>query len=319
MYSRILATGSYVPSKVRTNEDLEKMVDTSDEWITTRTGIKSRHIADKSETVASMAYNAAKKALESAQIDASEIGLIVFATTSSSHAFPSSACQLQGLLGITDSISFDVAAACSGFVYALSIADQFIKTGQVKKALVIGSDVLSRHLDEEDRSTVILFGDGAGAVILEASEQQGIIATHLHSNSSDHYAQILKLPIANMHNLDNNNYLQMIGNDTFKVAVKELANVVAETLEKNNLNKQDIDWLVPHQANLRIIAATAKKLEMDLSKVILTLDKHGNTSAASVPLALDEGVRSGRIKRGQILLLEAFGGGLTWGSALVKY
>ncbi|OBX04506.1 3-oxoacyl-ACP synthase [Gallibacterium genomosp. 3] len=316
MYSRILATGSYLPQQIRTNADLEKMVDTSDEWISVRTGIKERRIAAANETVATMGYEAAKQCLVVANIDVNEIDLILVATTSSSHAFPSAACQIQQLLNIEDAISFDLAAACSGFVYALSVADQFIRTGKVKKALVIGSDLLSRRLDEQDRGTVILFGDGAGAVILEASDQQGIISTHLHASGKD--SGILSLPI-NLPNAETPEYLTMQGNETFKIAVRELANVVEETLQANQLEKEQIDWLVPHQANLRIISATAKKLNMDLSQVVVTLDRHGNTSAASIPTALDEAVRDGRIQRGQLLLLEAFGGGLTWGSALIRY
>ncbi|OBW93668.1 3-oxoacyl-ACP synthase [Gallibacterium genomosp. 3] len=316
MYSRILATGSYLPQQIRTNADLEKMVDTSDEWISVRTGIKERRIAAANETVATMGYEAAKQCLAVANIDVNEIDLILVATTSSSHAFPSAACQIQQLLNIEDAISFDLAAACSGFVYALSVADQFIRTGKVKKALVIGSDLLSRRLDEQDRGTVILFGDGAGAVILEASDQQGIISTHLHASGKD--SGILSLPI-NLPNAETPEYLTMQGNETFKIAVRELANVVEETLQANQLEKEQIDWLVPHQANLRIISATAKKLNMDLSQVVVTLDRHGNTSAASIPTALDEAVRDGRIQRGQLLLLEAFGGGLTWGSALIRY
>lgn len=316
MYSRILATGSYLPQQIRTNADLEKMVNTSDEWISVRTGIKERRIAAANETVATMGYEAAKQCLAVANIDVNEIDLILVATTSSSHAFPSAACQIQQLLNIEDAISFDLAAACSGFVYALSVANQFIRTGKVKKALVIGSDLLSRRLDEQDRGTVILFGDGAGAVILEASDQQGIISTHLHASGKD--SGVLSLPI-NLPNAEAPEYLTMQGNETFKIAVRELANVVEETLQANQLEKEQIDWLVPHQANLRIISATAKKLNMHLSQVVVTLDRHGNTSAASIPTALDEAVRDGRIQRGQLLLLEAFGGGLTWGSALIRY
>ena len=317
MYSRILATGSYLPQNIRTNADLEKMVDTSDEWIVERTGIKQRRIADADETVATMGFEAAKKALETAAINPQEIDLVLVATTSSSYAFPSSACQIQAMLGISDAIAFDVAAACSGFVYALSVADQFIRTGQVKKALVIGSDLFSRTLNNEDRGTVILFGDGAGAVILEASEQPGILSTHLHSSGEN--ADILFLKNQARGTDTSAEYLEMQGNATFKVAVRELANVVEETLAANKLDKTAIDWLVPHQANLRIISATAKKLEMDMSQVVVTLDRHGNTSAGSVPSALDEAVRDGRIQRGQLILLEAFGGGLTWGSALIRF
>lgn len=316
MNSRILSTGSYLPSHIRTNADLEKMVDTSDEWIVTRSGIRERRIAAADETVATMGFEAAKNAIEAAQINPQDIELIIVATTSHSHAYPSAACQVQGLLNIDDAISFDLAAACTGFVYALSVADQFIRAGKVKKALVIGSDLNSRKLDETDRSTVVLFGDGAGAVILEASEQEGIISTHLHASADKNNALVLAQP---ERGIEKSGYIEMQGNETFKLAVRELSNVVEETLLANNLDKKDLDWLVPHQANLRIITATAKKLEMDMSQVVITLDKYANNSAATVPVALDEAIRDGRIQRGQLLLLEAFGGGWTWGSALVRF
>ena len=316
MNSRILSTGSYLPSYIRTNAELEKMVDTSDEWIVTRSGIRERRIAAADETVATMGFEAAKNAIEAAQINPQDIELIIVATTSHSHAYPSAACQVQGLLNIDDAISFDLAAACTGFVYALSVADQFIRAGKVKKALVIGSDLNSRKLDETDRSTVVLFGDGAGAVILEAGEQEGIISTHLHASADKNNALVLAQP---ERGIEKSGYIEMQGNETFKLAVRELSNVVEETLLENNLDKKDLDWLVPHQANLRIITATAKKLEMDMSQVVVTLDKYANNSAATVPVALDEAVRDGRIQRGQLLLLEAFGGGWTWGSALVRF
>lgn len=316
MNSRILATGSYLPTRVRTNADLEKMVETSDEWIVTRSGIRERRLAAEHETVATMGFEAARKALETAKIDPNEIDLVIVGTTSNSHAYPSAACQIQGMLNIDDAISFDLAAACTGFVYALSVADQFIRTGKVKKALVIGSDLNSRNLDETDRSTVILFGDGAGAVILEASEEEGIISTHLHAVADKN--DVLVLPHARRDD-EKSGYIAMQGNETFKLAVRELSNVVEETLTANNLDKKDLDWLVPHQANLRIIAATVKKLDMTLEQAVVTLDKYANTSAASVPVSLDEAVRDGRIRRGQLLLLEAFGGGWTWGSALVRF
>ncbi|WP_025289809.1 beta-ketoacyl-ACP synthase III [Bibersteinia trehalosi] len=316
MNSRILATGSYMPAQIRTNADLEKMVDTSDEWIFTRSGMRERRIAADDETVSSIGYLAAKNALEMANIDPQEIDLIVVATTSNSHAYPSAACQIQGMLGIDDAIAFDVAAACTGFVYALGIADQFVKTSKVKKALVVGADINSRKLNPEDRTTLVLFGDGAGAVILEASEQEGILSTHLHSSSDKTSALVLP----NENRQDNQSgYISMQGQATFKLAVRELANVVEETLAENNLDKSELDWLIPHQANIRIISATADKLGMDMSQVVLTVEKYGNTSAATVPVALDEAVRDGRIKRGQLLLLEAFGGGWTWGSALVRF
>lgn len=317
MYTKILGTGSYLPVQVRTNADLETMVETSDEWIVTRTGIHERRIATEEETVALMGASAAEKALEMSGIDKQDIGMIVVATTSGSHAFPSAACQIQNALGINDCIAFDVAAACSGFVYALSIADQFIKAGSVKHALVIGADRLSHALDPNDRGTIILFGDAAGAAVVGASEDEGIISTHLHSDGR--FGDLLALPYQRKENEDLPAYVTMAGNEVFKVAVRELAHIVDETLEANNIDKSELDWLVPHQANLRIISATAKKLDMTMDKVVVTLDRHGNTSAASVPTALDEAVRDNRIQRGQLILLEAFGGGFTWGSALIRF
>ena len=316
MYTRILGTGSYLPVQVRTNADLESMVETSDEWIVSRTGIRERRIAAPDENVSTMAFEAAKHALEMSGLDKNDIGLIVVATTSATHAFPSAACQVQQMLDIKGCAAFDVAAACAGFTYALSIADQYVKNGAVKHALVIGSDTLSRTLDPTDRGTVILFGDGAGAVVLGASEEAGILSTHIHADG--HYGELLTLPNRQRYTEDQA-YLTMAGNEVFKVAVTELAHIVDESLAANNLERSDLDWLVPHQANLRIISATAKKLGMTLENVIVTLDRHGNTSAASVPCALDEAVRDCRIQRGQLILLEAFGGGFTWGSALVRF
>ncbi len=281
MYTKIIGTGSYLPSQVRSNADLEKMVETSDEWIVTRTGIRERRIAAPDETVATMGFSAAQRALEMAGVDANEIGLIIVATTSSSHAFPSSACMIQQMLEIKDCAAFDLAAACAGFTYALSVADQYIKNGAVKHALVIGADVLARALDPEDRGTIILFGDGAGAVVLGQSEEQGIISTHLHADGR--YAQLLTLPYQDRAHQDQPAYVTMAGNEVFKVAVTELAHIVDETLQANNLDREMLDWLVPHQANLRIISATAKKLGMTMDKVVVTLDRHGNTSAASNP------------------------------------
>lgn len=317
MYTKISGTGSYLPEQVRTNADLEKMVDTSDEWIVTRTGIRERRIAAPDENVATMGFEAAKRALEMAGVDKNEIGLIIVATTSATHAFPSAACQVQNLLEIKGCPAFDVAAACAGFTYALSIADQYVKSGAVKHALVIGSDVLARTCDPADRGTIIIFGDGAGAAVLSASEEQGIISTHLHADGS--YGELLTLPNLDRVTPENPTYLTMTGNEVFKVAVTELAHIVEETLTANNIDRAELDWLVPHQANLRIISATARKLGMEMDKVVVTLDRHGNTSAASVPCALDEAVRDGRIKPGQLVLLEAFGGGFTWGSALVRF
>ncbi|MGP3589998.1 beta-ketoacyl-ACP synthase III [Vagococcus sp. WN89Y] len=317
MYTKIIGTGSYLPEQVRTNADLEKMVETSDEWIVTRTGIRERRIAAPNENVSTMGYEAAQRALDMAGIDKDKIGLIIVATTSATHAFPSAACQIQQMLDVKGCPAFDVGAACAGFTYALSIADQYVKTGAVDYALVVGSDVLARTLDPEDRGTIILFGDGAGAVVLGASEEPGILSTHLHADGS--YGELLTLPNLDRVNPDSATYLTMAGNEVFKVAVTELARIVDETLAANNLERSELDWLVPHQANLRIISATAKKLGMPMDNVVVTLDRHGNTSAASVPSALDEAVRDGRIKPGQLVLLEAFGGGFTWGSALVRF
>ena len=310
MYTKIIGTGSYLPEQVRTNADLEKMVETSDEWIVTRTGIRERRIAAAHETVATMGFEAAKQALAMAGVSAEQIGLIIVATTSGTHAFPSSACQIQSMLGVKGCPAFDVAAACAGFTYALSVADQYVKNGAVDY-------VLARTCDPADRGTIIIFGDGAGAVVLGASEEPGIISTHLHADGS--YGELLTLPNADRVDPENPIYLTMAGNEVFKVAVTELAHIVDETLAANNLERSALDWLVPHQANLRIISATAKKLGMSMDNVVVTLDRHGNTSAASVPCALDEAVRDGRIQRGQLILLEAFGGGFTWGSALVRF
>ncbi|MCL1074906.1 beta-ketoacyl-ACP synthase III [Shewanella dokdonensis] len=319
MHTKILGTGSYLPAQVRSNQDLEKMVETSDQWIVERTGISERRIAAGDETVATMGYSAAVMAIEMAGIDASEIDLIICGTTSASNAFPAAACEIQAMLGIKPVPAFDVAAACSGFIYALSIADQFIKAGTARKVLVIGSDVLSRLCQPEDRSTIILFGDGAGAVVLGASEQPGVIATHLFADGSQGDLLKCSFPPRAGETSEAVGFMTMKGNDVFKVAVTQLSHVVTETLRLNKVDKADIDWLVPHQANLRIITATARKLDMTMDKVVVTLNKHGNTSAASVPIALDEAVRDGRIQRGQLLLLEAFGAGFAWGSALVRF
>lgn len=317
MYSKILGTGSYLPAKIRTNQDLESMVDTSDEWIVSRTGIKQRHIAEQHETVAFMGSKAALAAIDMAGIDKANIDLIICATTSTENAFPAAACEIQNLLDIHGCPAFDLAAACSGFVFALSVADQYIKSGMMKNVLVVGADRLSHTCDETDRGTVILFGDGAGAVVISASDQPGILSTHLHADGK--YGELLSLAYPNRHQPEQNAWLKMAGNDVFKIAVTQLAQIVTETLAHNNLDKTAIDWLVPHQANFRIIQATAKKLAMPMDKVVMTLENHGNTSAASVPIALDVAVRDGRIQRGQTLLLEAFGGGFAWGSALVIF
>lgn len=319
MHTKILGTGSYLPVQVRSNQDLEKMVDTTDQWIVERTGISERRIAATDETVATMGYRAALKAIEMAGIDATEIDMIVCGTTSASNAFPAAACEIQAMLGIHTIPAFDIAAACSGFVYALSVADQYVKSGVARNVLVVGADVLSRLCEPEDRSTIILFGDGAGAVVIGASTEPGIISTHIYADGRQ--ADLLKcsIPPRKGETSEAMGYMTMKGNDVFKVAVTQLSHVVTETLRQNNIEKSDIDWLVPHQANFRIIKATAKKLDMSLDKVVLTLAKHGNTSAASVPIALDEAVRDGRIQRGQMILLEAFGAGFAWGSALVRF
>ena len=317
IYSRIAGTGGYLPAEVRTNGDISKLVDTSDEWIFERTGIRERRIAGADETASSMAEIAARRALDAAGLQASKIDLIIVATSSPDTIFPSTACLLQNRLQAAKCAAFDIQAACSGFIYALSVADQFIKTGQVRKALVVGSEINSRLLDWTDRRTCILFGDGAGAVMLTASETPGILSTHIHSDGN--YSDLLYIPNSNGGICGGNPVIHMSGNEVFKVAVNTLGRIVDETLAANHMQKSDIDWLVPHQANIRIINATAKKLGMALDKVVLTIERQGNTSSASVPLALDEAVRDGRIKRGDTLLMEAFGGGFVWGSALVNY
>ena len=318
-FSRIIGTGSYYPSDVRTNADLEVMVDTSDEWITDRTGIKERRIAGPHETAATMGAEASKKAFEAAGIDPKSIDMIVCATTSGRYALPSSACEIQKILGLDNIPAFDVAAACAGYCYALSVADQYIKSAMAKRILVIGTDCLSRLVDPSDRTMVILFGDAAGATVIEASDEPGILSTHI--NAAGSYADLLYVgnPTRGDEQSVHENWGVMKGNEVFKVAVTKLSEVVEQTLAANNMAKSDLDWLVPHQANFRIIKATAKKLDMSLDQVVLTLENYGNTSAATVPTALDTAVRDGRIQRGQHLLLEAFGGGFAWASALVRY
>ena len=320
-HARIAGTGSYLPDKVLTNADLSKLVDTSDEWIQSRTGIRQRHIAVEGQTTGDLAYEAALRAMQAAGVKASEIDLIVLGTTTPDIIFPSTACLLQHRLGANGCAAFDVNAACSGFLYALGIADQFVRSGASKCALVVGAETLSRMIDWSDRGTCVLFGDGAGAVVLKPDEDTGILSTHLHADGA--YKELLYNPVGVSTGFkDEPNHgvkVLMSGNDVFKVAVKTLDAVVEETLAHHGLDRHAIDWLIPHQANLRIITATAKRLDMPMERVIVTVDRHGNTSAASVPLALDEAVRSGRVKRGELLLLEAFGGGFTWGSALLRY
>ncbi|MDO9151002.1 MAG: beta-ketoacyl-ACP synthase III [Methylotenera sp.] len=313
IFSRIAGTGSYLPSKVLTNADLERMVDTTDEWIFTRTGIRERHIAAEGEFTSDLAFEAAKNAIASAGVSANDIDLIIVATTTPDKIFPSVATMVQKKLDIAGCPAFDMQAVCSGFVYALATADNFIKVGGVKCALVIGAESFSRITDYTDRGNCILWGDGAGAVILQASTEQGVISTHLHADGR--YENMLHVP----RNADKPDTVVMEGNSVFKMAVNTLDQIVDETLAANQMQKSDIDWLVPHQANIRILQATAKKLDMSMDKVVVTVDIHGNTSAASIPLALDTAVRDGRIKRGDVILMEAFGGGFTWGSALIKY
>ena len=318
MFTRILGTGSYLPEQIRTNADLERMVDTSNEWILERTGISERRIAAPDETAASMGAIAARRALEAANTDPSEIDLVICATTSSQNAFPSTACEISGLVGISDCPAFDLSAACSGFSYGYALAHSMIMSGQAKKVLVVAADLMSRACDPNDRTTIVLFGDGAAACVLGQSETEGTIAVHMSADAK--YGPLLSLAYPRRgEDTSNSSWLYMKGNDVFKHAVTVLASLVNKTLEKGNMSAEDLDFLVPHQANLRIIAATARKLKMDMSQVIVTLDKQGNTSAPSVGLALDEGIRSGRIKRGDVLLLESFGGGFTWGSALIRY
>jgi len=321
IYSRITGTGGYLPDRVMTNHDLEKIVDTSDQWIRERTGISKRHIAVDGQNTVDLAEHAARRALESAGRDVQDVDLIIVATTTPDQVFPSTACLLQKRLDRHGCAAFDIQAVCTGFVYALTVADKFIKTGSAKCALVIGAETLSRVLDWTDRSTCVLFGDGAGAVVVEASDEPGILSTHLHADGA--YESLLTVPGGISQGYDSlkdgNGYVKMKGNEVFKVAVNTLGRIVDETLEANNMSKSDIDWLVPHQANIRIIQATARKLKMSMDRVIVTVDEHGNTSGASVPLALDVAVRDGRVKRGETLLLEAFGGGFTWGSILLRF
>lgn len=321
IYSRIAGTGSYLPEKILTNADIEKIVDTSDEWIVERTGIRQRHIAADGETTTDLAEHAARRAIDAAGIAPSDIDLIILATTTPERTFPSTACLVQSRLDIHGCPAFDVQAVCAGFAYAISVADQFIRAGSAKKALVIGAETFSRILNWEDRNTCVLFGDGAGAVVLEASEQPGILATKLRADGD--YADLLHVPYGVSQSYDEamkaRAYVEMKGNEVFKMAVRKLGEIVDETLALCDLQRDDIDWLVPHQANIRIITATARKLKMPMERVILTVAEHGNTSAASIPLALDQAIRAGQIKRGETMLIEGFGGGFAWGAALIRY
>ncbi|MBB71628.1 MAG: 3-oxoacyl-ACP synthase [Legionellales bacterium] len=318
-YARLVGTGSYLPEKVLTNADLEKMVDTSDEWIKQRTGIERRHIVAKGETSSSMGEIASRQAIEAAGLTPDDIDMIIFATTTPDAILPIAGCSLQHRLGIPGIPTFDLSAACAGFLYSMAVADQFIRSGNMQHILVVGAEVMSSVVDWEDRNTCVLFGDGAGAAVFSASDEPGILSTHLHANGD--YKDILRVPSSLPGQADPAQpaYVNMEGKEVFKFAVNALSDAVDEALSANDMQKSDIDWLIPHQANIRIIAATAKKLNLPMERVVLTVQDQGNTSAASIPLALDKGVRSGNIKPGETLLFEAIGGGMVWGSALVKY
>jgi 3-oxoacyl-[acyl-carrier-protein] synthase-3 len=321
MYSRIAGTGRYLPERILTNQELERMVDTTDEWIRDRTGIERRHIAAPDQTTTDLCERAAWEALQAAGVEAGDIDFVVVGTTTPDLVFPNVGCLLQERLGIRNCPAFSLETACSGFIYALSIADRFIVTGQAKRALVLGAETLSRIVDWKDRATCVIFGDGAGAVVLEQAEQPGILSCHLGADGR--YKDLLYFPYGPSRRPDAmfgaDAFIQMKGNEVFKVAVKTLESIVDEALAANQLDRSAIDWLVPHQANIRILEATAKRLDMPMEKVIVTLQDHGNTSAASVPMALDVAVRDGRIRRGDLILLEAFGGGFTWGASLIRY
>lgn len=319
IHSRIAGTGGHLPEKVLTNYDLEKMMETTDEWIRTRTGIERRHIAADGETTVDLAEHAARRALEAAGVRPADVDLIAFGTTTPDLVFPNCGTLLQARLGCRGGPAFSVETACSGFMYALSIADKFVRAGEARRALVVGAETLSRITNWKDRSTAILFADGAGAVLLEASDTPGILSTHVHSDGT--YKDLLYCAggVSRGFGETGTAAIEMVGSEVFRVAVTTLGRAVDEALEANRMDRSSIDWLVPHQANIRIIQAMARKLELPMERVVITIQDQGNTSAASVPLALDAAVRDGRIKRGQLLLLEAFGGGFTWGSALVRY
>jgi 3-oxoacyl-[acyl-carrier-protein] synthase-3 len=317
IYSRISGTGSRLPDRVVTNHDLEKMVDTTDEWIRTRTGIERRHVAAEGETTVDLAEVAARRALEAAGIAPEEVDFIAFGTTTPDLIFPNCGTLLQQRLGCRGPPAFSLETACAGFMYALSIADKYVRCGEARRALVIGAETLSRITDWSDRATAVLFADGAGAVVLEPGESPGVLSTHLHSDG--HYKDMLYCGSGVSKGFGPRLAISMSGNEVFKVAVNKLGLAVDEALAANGLDRSAIDWLVPHQANIRIIQATARKLDLPMERVIVTVQDHGNTSAASVPLALDVAVRDGRIRRGDLLLLEAFGGGFTWSSALIRY
>jgi 3-oxoacyl-[acyl-carrier-protein] synthase III len=319
MYSRIAGTGKYLPERVLTNFDLEKMVDTSDEWIRSRTGIERRHIAADAQATSDLAIEAARIALDDAGLKPTEIDFVVVGTTTPDLVFPNVGCLVQERLGISGPPAFSIEAACSGFVYALTVADQFIRGGQASRALVIGAECMSRIIDWTDRETCVLFGDGAGAVILEAAHEPGVIYSNLGADGRYRELLYASSGVSTPPSDVETSALKMKGNEVFRVAVKTLETMVDEVIEANGLEKGQIDWLIPHQANIRIIQATAKRLQIPMERVVMTVQEHGNTSAASVPMALDTAIRDGRIKRGDLLLLEAFGGGFTWGANLVRY
>ena len=315
IFSKIKGCGSYLPENILTNSDLESTLDTTDEWITSRTGIKKRHIIAENQYTSDLALEASKIAIKDANLNPNDIDLIIVATTTPDKIFPSTACILQKKLNIKECPAFDVQAVCSGYIYALSVADNFIKTGSAKNVLVVGADAMSRITDYSDRSNAILWGDGSGAVVLSSSDEEGILSTHIHA--SGEYEELLHVPQKEKKGVLRAT-IEMRGNQVFKMAVNTLDMIVDETLNANKLSKEDIDWVVPHQANIRILEATAKKLNMSMDKVITTIEEQGNTSAASIPLALDFGVKQNKIKPGHLILMEAFGGGFTWGSALIR-
>ena len=319
--STIAGTGSYLPERIMHNKEFEKLVDTSDEWIRERTGIKRRHIAADDETTSDMGFAAALQAIDAADIDVTDIDLIIVATTTPDKVFPSTACIVQRRLGLNTIPAFDIHAACSGFIYALDVADRFIRTAGASKVLIIASETYSRIIDWKDRGTCVLFGDGAGAIVLSAAKEPGVVCTHIHADGA--FEESLHVPAGISSGYDSiraeSAFIHMKGHEVFKKAVSILGSMARETLEMNDIDKHDVSWLIPHQANLRIITAAAKKLDLPMDRVVVTVDEHANTSSASIPLALDTAVRDGRIKRGELLLFEAFGAGFTWGSALVRY
>jgi 3-oxoacyl-[acyl-carrier-protein] synthase-3 len=316
-YSRIVGTGGFLPETVLTNNDIEDIIDTSDEWIRGRTGIRKRHVVSEGESCSQLAEAAARRAINAAGIEPSDIDLIVVATTTPDQIFPSTACLLQRRLDIHGCPAFDLQAVCAGFVYALGVADQFIRTGSARRALVVGAETMTRLLDWQDRATAVLFGDGAGAVVMESSEKPGIVSSHLDADGA--YVGQLQVPGGIGGDRNDDHYLEMKGNEVFKASVTTMGRIVDQTLAANGMQKSDVNWLVPHQANTRIIQATARKLDMSMEQVVVTVDEHANTSAASIPLAFDAAVRDGRIRREEIVLMVGFGAGYTWGSVLLQY